>query len=153
MQRELTTLAGGADDFTFVRHLRVAGTQREIGRALAEAASVAHGGAAAPRAVDDPQREQVRRRWFATHHPAHLERSNGVADHFGRDASDPSVAFDWVSTYDLPAGCSVAFYPPGITKDGAGVLRGTSTSPPRRSPRSSDSPRCPVNVRSRPIRG
>ena len=122
MQSELTTLAGGADDFTLVRHLRVAGTQREIGRALAEAASLAHGAAAAPRAVDDPQREQVRRRWFATHHPAHLERSKGVADHFGRDANDPSVAFDWVSTYDIPAGCSVAFYPPAVTKDGAGVL-------------------------------
>jgi hypothetical protein len=122
MRTNLTTIAGGQDDFTFVRHLRVEGTQREIGRALAHAASLAHGAAAAPRVVDDPERERVRRRWFATHYPAHLERSNGVADHFDRDPDDTGVAFDWVSTYDIPAGCSVGFYPPAVTKDGAGVL-------------------------------
>jgi predicted choloylglycine hydrolase len=122
MRTNLTTIAGGQDDFTFVRHLRVEGTQREIGRALAHAASLAHGAAAAPRVVDDPERERVRRRWFATHYPAHLERSNGVADHFDRDPDDTGVTFDWVSTYDTPAGCSVGFYPPAVTKDGAGVL-------------------------------
>ena len=122
MRNELTTLAGGPEDFTFVRHLRLEGTHREIGRALAHAAELAHGAAAAPRTVDDLEREAVRRRWFATHYPAHLERSKGVADHFGRDPDDLGVAFDWVSTYDIPAGCSVAFYPPAIMKDGAGTL-------------------------------
>jgi hypothetical protein len=46
----------------------------------------------------------------------------GVADHFGADPDDHSVALDWLGTYDLPAGCSVAFYPGSGTKDGHGVL-------------------------------
>ena len=122
MRSELTTLAGGPDDFTFVRHLRIGGTQREIGRALAQAAGRAHGAAAAPRVVDDPERSACVGAGSRMHYPAHLERSKGVAEHFGRDPDDVGVAFDWVSTYDLPAGCSVAFYPRAVTKDGAGVL-------------------------------
>ena len=34
----------------------------------------------------------------------------------------PAVALDWLGTYDLPAGCSVAFYPGTGTKDGHGML-------------------------------
>jgi hypothetical protein len=46
----------------------------------------------------------------------------GVADHFGLDPSDPGVALDWLGTYQLPAGCSVAFYPGEGTKDAHGLL-------------------------------
>ena len=80
-----------------------------------------HGDAAIPRPADALV-ERTRRQWFALHHPAHAERISGVADHFGLDADDTSVALDWLGTYDLPAGCSVAFYPPTSTKDGHGIL-------------------------------
>jgi len=120
MQHQMTTLTH-AGDFLTVRHLRASGTQREIGRALAAAAEAAHGDAAAPRAID-PTIERVRRQWFALHHPAQAERILGVADHFGLDPSDPTVALDWLGTYKLPAGCSVAFYPGAGTKDGHGLL-------------------------------
>jgi hypothetical protein len=109
------------DDFLTARHLRVAGTQREIGQALAAAAETAHGHRAAPIPMD-PALERVRRQWFGLHHPSLLARAHGVADHFGIDENDTTVALDWLGTYDLPAGCSVAFYPPDATREGHGLL-------------------------------
>lgn len=117
-----TLLAGGRPgDALTVRHLRVEGTQREIGAALARAAEQVHGSAALPPPAD-PDLEVVRRRWFDLHHPILAERSRGVADHFGIDPDDPGVSLDWLGTFDVPAGCSVAFAPGTTTKDGHGVL-------------------------------
>ena len=49
-----TTLHAGDEDFATVRHLRVEGSQREIGRALAAAAEQVHGAAARPVPAPDP---------------------------------------------------------------------------------------------------
>jgi hypothetical protein len=116
-----TVTGGRAGDALTVRHLRASGSQREIGRALAEAAAEAHGAAAAPRPAD-PVVERARRRWFDLHHPTHRQRMAGIADHFGLDPADPTISFDWLGTYQVPAGCSVAFVPGSGTKDGHGVL-------------------------------
>jgi hypothetical protein len=118
----VTTLSAGADHFGTVRHLRLEGSQREIGRVLAAAAEQAHGAAAHPVPAQDPLVERARRRWFDRNHPVLAERMRGVADHFGLGADDCSVSLDWLGTYDVPAGCSVAFYPGEGTKDGHGVL-------------------------------
>ncbi|HEY6532572.1 MAG TPA: C45 family peptidase [Acidimicrobiales bacterium] len=118
---EVTTLAGGPGHAVTVRHVRAGGTQREIGATLAAAARQVHGSAADPRPADAFV-ERLRRRWFATNHPAHAERIKGVADEFGLDPDDTGVSLDWLGTYDLPAGCSVAFYPGAGTKDGHGLL-------------------------------
>jgi predicted choloylglycine hydrolase len=112
---------GGPDDVTAVRHLTASGSNREIGRAMAAAAESVHGHAARPQPAD-PVIEQVRRRWFAAHYPAHAERSAGIADHFGLARDDVRWSVDWLTTYDLPAGCSVAFYPGTGTDDGHGRL-------------------------------
>ena len=123
MHTTATTISGGGpDDFLTVRHLRIEGTQLEIGRALAAAAEAAHGAAAAPRPVADPFVERTRRRWFDTNHPIHSMRTRGIAEHFGIDPDDTEVATDWLGTYEVPAGCSVAFYPSSGTKDGHGLL-------------------------------
>lgn len=117
-----TILSGGCPgDMTTVHHLTVNGSNREIGRAMAAAAESIHGHAARPRKAD-PVVEPVRRRWFAAHHPAHAERSAGVADHFGLAPDDHRWSVDWLNTYELPAGCSVAFYPGQGTDDGHGRL-------------------------------
>lgn len=123
MEATTTTIAGGgAGDFLTVRHFRARGTNREIGRALAEAAQTVHGPAARPRPMADAPVQRARRRWFAERYPAMAERTLGVADAFGVSADDDHMALDWVSTYDVPAGCSVAFYPGEGTKDGHGLL-------------------------------
>jgi len=121
-QGTATILSGGAtDDFTTVHYLAAAGSNREIGRALAAAAESVHGDTARPHPAD-PVIEGVRRRWFAAHYPAHAERAAGAADHFGLAADDHRWTVDWLNTYDLPAGCSVAFYPGTGTDDGHGRL-------------------------------
>lgn len=121
--RDSTVVAGGGpDDFLTVRHVSIAGTHRQIGRRLSAVADDVHGAAATPRPAPDRLVERTRRQWFALHHPAHTERIRGVADHFGFDPDDTSVTLDWLGTYDLPAGCSVGFYPPESTKEGHGVL-------------------------------
>jgi hypothetical protein len=112
---------GGPDDVVTVRHLRLAGSQRAIGRSLAEVAEAVHGASARPTPAD-PLVEGVRRRWFADHHPAHAARLAGITDHFGLDPDDRSYSADWLGTYDVPAGCSVASYPGSGTKDGHGLL-------------------------------
>jgi hypothetical protein len=66
--------------------------------------------------------ERVRRQWFAANHPTHAERTKGIADHYGLDPDDAGFTYDWLGTYRVPAGCSVAFYPGSGTKDGHGVL-------------------------------
>ncbi len=118
---DVTTIVDDEGSLLTVRHVRAAGDQREIGRALAAAAHGAHGDAARPRAVD-PRVEAVRRRWFAIHHPALAARTIGVADHFGIDGDDTSVALDVLGTLSRPPGCSVAFYPGRGTADGHALL-------------------------------
>lgn len=118
----VTTLSTGADRFGTVRHLRLAGSHREIGRALAATAEQVHGAAARPVPAADPLVEAARRRWFERNHPVLAERMLGVADHHRIARDDFSVSLDWLGTYDVPAGCSVAFYPGEGTKDGHGLL-------------------------------
>lgn len=112
---------GGPADAVTVRYLRLDGSQRAIGRALAAAAEAVHGTAAHPRPID-PTVERARRRWFDVHHRTHRQRMVGIADHFGLDPDDSRFTYDWLDTYDLPAGCSVAFYPGSTTADGHGLL-------------------------------
>ena len=116
-------IAGGAAaDIVTVRHLRLEGDQRSIGRQLAQATCAIHGAAAAPRPTSDPTVEHARRRWFAANYRTHAARSAGVADHFGLDPADLGHTHDWLNTHRVPAGCSVAFYPGAGTKDGHGIL-------------------------------
>lgn len=123
MQAATTTIAGGDQaDFLTVRHLRLHGSNREIGRSLAEAARAVHGAAAQPRPMPDTIVQRARRRWFLERYPALAERATGVADVFGLDPDSDGAALDWLSTYEVAAGCSVAFYPGQGTKDGHGRL-------------------------------
>lgn len=113
---------GGPADFLTVRHLRVEGTNREIGQALARAARHAHGAVAGPRSAVDSTVQRARRRWFALHHPILAERARGIADVFGVDADTDQWDVTELATYDGPAGCSVVFYPAAGTKVGHGLL-------------------------------
>jgi hypothetical protein len=119
----LTTIAGGgAGDELTVRHLRIAGDQRTIGRELARVADAVHGAWAAPRPTTDPLVEATRREWFRQHFPTHARRLEGIADQFGVAPDDPTCSLDWLGTYAVPAGCSVAFHPAPQTREGHGVL-------------------------------
>jgi Acyl-coenzyme A:6-aminopenicillanic acid acyl-transferase len=116
-------VAGGtAADFVTVRHLRLTGTDEEIGYGLARAAYEAHGPVAMPPPAMDSAQERVRAQWFRRNYPVMHRRMRGVAQFHDLGVEADSHSLDWLGTYQLPAGCSVAFYPSDVTKEGHGLL-------------------------------
>jgi predicted choloylglycine hydrolase len=123
MPAHVDIVAGGTPaDFLTVRHIRVTGSEREIGRSLAIAARDAHGADAGPSRAPDPVVQRARRAWFAANHPTLYERMKGVGAAFGVDPTDDAWDLAWLGTYELPAGCSTVFYPGTGTKDGHNLL-------------------------------
>ena len=119
---EIDIVAGGAGQALTARYLRLDGSNREIGRGLAQAARSIHGAAAGPASAPDPVVQRARRHWFERNHPVLAERLVGVADAFGVDAEDDGLDLAWLATYDGPAGCSAVVYPGTGTKDGHTIL-------------------------------
>jgi hypothetical protein len=117
----MEVVAGGPKELLTVRYVTAVGSDAEIGRTLAAAAQDAHGDLVRPNPVD-PDVERVRRRWFELHDPARARRSVGVAEHFGIDPADLTVALDSLASYWRPPGCSVGFYPGHGTANGHALL-------------------------------
>jgi hypothetical protein len=120
MQREpavrRTVVAGSELDFMLVHGLAVAGTQREIGAAIAAEVLAVF----PPIGGDpiDPLLRRARRRWAELHWPEHARRTLGHADALGVDPADDRV--DHMDLVGLPlgAGCSALWCPPAATRDG-----------------------------------
>ncbi|MHC5212674.1 MAG: carcinine hydrolase/isopenicillin-N N-acyltransferase family protein [Planctomycetota bacterium] len=112
-------VAGGPDAPVTVRHLRLGGSQRDIGRKLAAIAAERHGVRAVERdhAVS-LERDAFYREVFPTHHLRVL----GARDHFGLAPDDPRDAS--TLPYNLPRafGCSVVYFPPGNVASGHATL-------------------------------
>lgn len=117
-----TVAGGGPHDFVTARHIRVAGSNRHIGRVLAQAAHEVHGAVAGPVRAADPLVQKSRRRWFEANHPTLTERMLGIGDTFGIAADSDAWDLGMLGTYDVPAGCSTVFYPGETTKDGSSLL-------------------------------
>jgi hypothetical protein len=116
MERTRTVIAGGGpDDFATVHHLVLRGTQREIGRALAEEA-LAHFPAVPP--PDDPAVNRARRRWVERHWPDHYARMHGIADALGVELLDDRVNAVDVTATPFRPGCSVLWCGSEATDDG-----------------------------------
>lgn len=102
-------VAGGPDDFMTVRHLKLGGSQRAIGKKLAEIARSRHD-VKLPR--PDPAVAKSRAEFYNSAYREHYERALGVADYFGvplDGGPDPTAL-----PYNLLPilGCSVVYYPP-----------------------------------------
>jgi hypothetical protein len=119
--REDRLVAGGPKDFLEVRHLVLAGTNEEIGRALAAIGKERHG--LGPQPSADPFRTRVQRRYIDKTYPILHERMRGVAAAFGKPFEDDAWQFDglWY-LMGQKFGCSVVYYPPGVMADGKGVF-------------------------------
>jgi hypothetical protein len=115
-----TVVAGGDEDFLTVRHLVLSGTQREIGRRLAELAMERHGWS--PSTTDAPVNTRAQRTYFAEHAPLFLERMRGVADAAGVDVEDDSINVSGLGFGFTKPGCTVTYYPPHLTEWGTGVV-------------------------------
>jgi hypothetical protein len=114
-------VAGGPKDFMEVRHLVLKGSNVEIGRALATIARERF--RLEPYPSPDRFRTRVQRRYAREHYPILFERMRGVAAAFGKAVEDDAWDFRWLSyLVGPPGGCSVVYYPPGVTADGHGVV-------------------------------
>ena len=114
-------VAGGASNFMEVRHIVLKGTNEEIGQALATIAKARY--RLKPEGSSDPLRTRVQRRFLEKNYPILHDRVRGVAAAFGKRVDDDTWDFSGLPYLtDLPGGCSVAYYPPGVTVDGNGVV-------------------------------
>lgn len=117
---EETVVAGGPSDFMEVRHIKLRGSNFEIGKKLAQIAYSRHKTGPIPYPDRGATRAQVS--YFEEHYPVHIERMRGVAAAFGKDLDFDAWNFTGL-LYGIPlGGCSVVFYPPETTKSGEGVM-------------------------------
>lgn len=117
---ETPICGGGPEDFMTVRHLKLKGTNKEIGKAIASLAKTRH-----QSKLDKPGKEivQTRKKWYETHYPAMAERASGVAEEYavdwGSDDQDPAgLLYNGIQS----PGCSVVFYPASRTLTGHPTL-------------------------------
>ena len=109
------------DAFVTVRHVRIDGSNFEIGRRLAELGKTRHG--YQPSQPEDKQLAAERLEYFQEKFPAHAERMRGVAAAFGGDLNaEESTDYSALDYGFVQAGCSVVFYPPSVTASGKGIL-------------------------------
>ena len=117
---ERVVAGGGAGEFATVRHLRLVGSQREIGARLAELAAERHGWR--PDGTADPRQTRAQRRYFERNAPLFVERMRGVADTIGGDVADDDANVASLSFGFFKPGCTVTYYPPSATDWGGGVV-------------------------------
>jgi hypothetical protein len=103
-----------------VRHLVLKGSNREIGRALAAVARKRH--RLKPAASSDPLRCRARRLYLRRHYPILFERMRGVAAFYGERLDNDSLNLSALWYVKLQPGCSVVYYPPGMTAENVGVV-------------------------------
>lgn len=114
-------VAGSPKDFMEVRRLVLKGSNQEIGKALATIAREKH--QLKPMPATDRYRSGVQRRFIEKHDPILFDRMRGVAAAFGRRIDDEAFNFGGLWYFQgLRAGCSVVYYPPGLTASGRSVV-------------------------------
>jgi predicted choloylglycine hydrolase len=113
-------VAGGPSDFLEARHIILKGRNEEIGQALAKLARDRHG--VKPLLSSDAFRTRVQRRYVEEHYPILLERMKGVAACYGKSLVDDTLNFSLLMYTQIRPGCSVVYYPPGVTAQGTGIV-------------------------------
>jgi hypothetical protein len=103
-----------------VRHLVLRGSNREIGRALAAVAAERHH--LKPAISSDRMRSRARNHYLERQYPILFERMRGVADFYGERREDDSLDFSALWYVKMRPGCSVVYYPPGVTADNVSVV-------------------------------
>jgi hypothetical protein len=124
-----TVIAGGEPgDFAVVRHVRLAGSQREIGHNIAELAWSNH--RVRPQPSSDPTLTRARRVWRTMHWPELEGRPAGVADRWNLEPGDNRYETGQLFISGMSGGCSVVWLPPEHTSTGTPMLTRNFDFPP-----------------------
>ena len=121
MEYQQNILIDGEYVFPLLRHIKIQGSNFEIGRQLAELSIANHGDTLENHRVRDPLYAQVQQEYLRRNWPVLWERARGAAAAFGVDPGDEQYDFFslWYNVDPPPMpGCSNAFYPPQRTADG-----------------------------------
>lgn len=119
-------LLGGPDAPVVLRHVVVAGSNTEVGRAVAELA-IERYGLSAEALLSDGRYVRARRAYFQRTYPIHWQRMRGVAAAFGLQAEDDRFDFSILPVrpfaevgQGLP--CAATYRPPWTNDTGHGLL-------------------------------
>lgn len=104
------------EDYISLRHFVVAGTDYEIGRALAELGRSDYG-VMLPR-YQDPIYARARHDYFEALWPAMSDRMRGVADAFDVDLDTTDLDLSCLKYDSGGSGCSAVFIPPSLSANG-----------------------------------
>jgi Acyl-coenzyme A:6-aminopenicillanic acid acyl-transferase len=114
-------VAGSPKEALEVRHVVLKGTNEEIGRALAVIAKERFD--VGPEAASDKVRVRAQRRYFEKNYPILFDRMRGAAGAFGKRVDDDAWNVSNLAyVQQIRAGCSVMYFPPGVTADKTGIL-------------------------------
>jgi hypothetical protein len=116
-------IVGPPESFMTVRHLRLEGTQRDIGFALGTIARDRYGVSAD--ALRAPDVAEARCRYLKAQFPAFAERMSGAADALGITLESPydlsGLAYNMLPPGAVP-GCSAIYLSPDQTTSGHAIL-------------------------------
>jgi hypothetical protein len=113
---ETIVLEKQPDTFPLVRSIRMAGTQREIGRKMAQIAKDRYGVTLAKNESSDYGR--ARYTYLEKNDPALLERARGVLEEYGLAEDDPTVDPTTLIYSMGHLGCSMLYFPGSVTESG-----------------------------------
>jgi len=119
--KQTVIAGGGPGDYLEARHVVLRGTNREIGRAIAEIALTEFN--SRPLRAGDPTHARATRRYYHEHYPIHEQRILGAADAYGIDPDDDAANFVGLPFLMPPLpGCSAAYVPPKRCAKGSGLV-------------------------------
>jgi predicted choloylglycine hydrolase len=101
-------VAGNENQFILVRHYKIRGTNREIGKEMAQ---IAKSMKIKMKPSASPLRNQLQSRYIRQNYPAHYERMQGAAEEFGIDITDWTRDLSVMTYQPARADCSMVFYP------------------------------------------
>jgi hypothetical protein len=123
MKQSERVIVGPPESFMTVRHLRLEGTQRDIGFALGTIARDRHGASADT--LRAPDVAEARCRYLKALFPAFAERMSGAADALGITLESPydlsGLAYNMLPPGAVP-GCSAIYLSPDQTTSGHAIL-------------------------------
>lgn len=116
---EEKTIAGSQQDTLEVRHLKLKGSNQQIGQELARIAKDRH---KVKLGAGDPLVTRASKEYFERNYPVHFERMKGVAKVYGVKPEGPEDTTGLAYNMNVAPGCSTVFYPPEFSSNGHGIL-------------------------------
>lgn len=117
LQENLIT--GSKDDFMIARHYKIKGTNREIGKSIAQIAKKMD---MKPLSNTDTLKIKLKYSYLKQNYPIHFQRMLGVAEVYGIDINDYSKDLSIIEYIPHKINCSVVFYPGDNTENNHDLL-------------------------------